>query len=193
MQPANNSVNLDTVVTLSWNKINNAAAYIIQLSTDSNFSTFVINDSSVTDTSKQILGLSSDTKYFWRVASINLGGISSFSTVWNFSTKTITGTEKLSSEIPGNYELYQNYPNPFNPSTTIRYALPNESKVNLTVYNLIGQIVRELKNDIEQAGFHEVNFNAGDLASGIYIYRISAESSDGLRKLNDVKKFILLK
>ncbi len=193
IQPSNNALNLDTTVNIVWSKIYNASFYIVQLSVDSTFNSFILNDSSVTDTSKQISGLSSNTKYYWRVASRNLGGNSSTSPTWNFSTKILTSVDRLSGTLPKEYKLYQNYPNPFNPSTTIRYALPKDSKVILTVYNLIGQIVKELKNDIEPAGFHELNFNAGNLASGIYIYQITAVSSNGTNKLNDVKKFILLK
>ena len=69
--------------------------------------------------------------------------------------------------------LYKNYPNPFNPSTTISYALPVSGHVNLTVYDMQGRAVRVLVNAQRAAGRHEVTFNAGGLASGLYLYRLN--------------------
>jgi hypothetical protein len=89
--------------------------------------------------------------------------------------------------IPEKYELLQNYPNPFNPSTTIKYSIPEEGYVNLTVYNIIGQNVAELVNEHLRAGYYEVTFNANNLGSGFYIYRITSE------KFNSTKKMLLIK
>lgn len=74
--------------------------------------------------------------------------------------------------IPPEYVLYQNYPNPFNPATKIRFGLPEEGLVNITVFNILGESVKEVVNDKFEAGYHEVEFNASNLASGIYFYRI---------------------
>lgn len=94
---------------------------------------------------------------------------------------------------PQTFQLEQNYPNPFNPSTTIRYAVPSESKVSITVINLLGQEVATLVNDIQSAGYHEVKFNASELSSGVYLYRINAISSIDSKEFSSTKKFILLK
>jgi hypothetical protein len=72
--------------------------------------------------------------------------------------------------------LDQNYPNPFNPTTTIGYALPWRSRVTLSVYTALGQIVTTIVNGEEQAGYHEVRFDGIGLASGVYFYRLQAGS-----------------
>src|SRR5690606_31667997 len=74
--------------------------------------------------------------------------------------------------IPTEYTLFQNYPNPFNPVTIIRYDIPKAGNVELKVYDILGREVKVLVNEIKSAGRYEVEFNASDLASGIYIYRI---------------------
>jgi hypothetical protein len=77
----------------------------------------------------------------------------------------------------------QNYPNPFNPSTTIRYDLPHNSFVNLTVYNKLGQQVTKLVNEQQPAGYHDVVFRGDGLASGVYFYRIQAGDFVASKKL----------
>ena len=86
-----------------------------------------------------------------------------------------------------NFELNQNYPNPFNPTTKISYSIPARANVTLKVYNMLGQEVTTLVNGTEEAGRHEVNFNASDLASGLYIYKIQSGN------FSQSKKMMLLK
>lgn len=91
------------------------------------------------------------------------------------------------SEIPVEYMLHQNYPNPFNPSTVIRYGLSQQSPVTLTVYNVLGQQVAELVNEVLAAGNYEVTFDASHLSSGVYLYRMQAGN------FVETKKFVLVK
>lgn len=113
---------------------------------------------------------------------------------WYQYTETMTDIEeKQINEKPIEFQLFQNYPNPFNPSTTIRYGLPRESHVKLTLYNILGKKIIELVNTTQQAGYHEVNFNASDFASGVYIYIIYSKALDGSRDFRSVKKLILSK
>jgi len=81
----------------------------------------------------------------------------------------------------------QNYPNPFNPSTLIKYSVPENGFVKLSVYNLIGEEVSLLVNEEVDAGFYEVTFNAVNLPSGIYFYRLQAGN------IIQLKKMVLLK
>jgi len=72
------------------------------------------------------------------------------------------------------YHLYKNYPNPFNPVTSISYQLPKKSFVNLSVYNILGQIVTTLVNEEKEPGFYTINWDASKFSSGLYIYKIQA-------------------
>ena len=90
---------------------------------------------------------------------------------------------QASPQTPGLFLLEQNYPNPFNPSTTIRYGLPSRSHVTLTVVNTLGQEVATLVQGEQEAGFHEAVFDATGLASGVYLYRLTAGSYVETRKL----------
>ncbi len=88
---------------------------------------------------------------------------------------------------PDKFELSQNYPNPFNPSTTINYNLPEAANVKLIIYNILGQEVKTLVNEFKEAGVHTVNFNASELNSGLYIYKIEAGSFTQTRKMTLIK------
>lgn len=91
------------------------------------------------------------------------------------------------SELAQAFELHQNYPNPFNPSTTISYTLRDPGHVRVQVYNVAGQLVQVLVDGYESAGMHEVNFDAGNLASGMYIYRMEFDDRAETRQMMLVK------
>lgn len=121
----------------------------------------------------------------------NLGG-----TVLNETLKSggeivlnedMNGLRISSVEIPVSFELAQNYPNPFNPVTTIKFAVPEASRVILKVYNAIGEEVNTLLDRDMDAGYFDVSFDASSLSSGIYFYTISAG------EFSAVKKMVLLK
>ena len=102
----------------------------------------------------------------------------------------VTGIENDEGEnqlIPDHYILHQNFPNPFNPSTTIKYEIPNTSKVSLKVFNTIGEEILLLVNEEQDAGLYEIDFDATGLASGIYFYKLIANN------FVQTKKMILIK
>lgn len=90
-------------------------------------------------------------------------------------------------ESPVGFKLEQNYPNPFNPSTRIDYVLPNSSKVTLEIFNMLGQKVVRLVDMRQSAGSHSINFDASNLTSGIYLYRIQAGSFSDIRRMTLIK------
>jgi hypothetical protein len=87
------------------------------------------------------------------------------------------------STTPHEFALAQNYPNPFNPSTTISWQLPVSGLVSLSVYNVTGQKVTVLVNEIQKAGYHSLEFNASSLPSGLYFYRLRAGNLDKMKKM----------
>ena len=125
------------------------------------------------------------------VASVNASYDINGSPLSGTANFTINGvlsvTENKNSVRPTQYMLNQNYPNPFNPSTTIKYSLPNNGNITLKVYNLIGQEVATLINSYQTSGEYAVTFNASNLSSGVYFYRLESGS------FNVVKKMLLMK
>jgi len=151
----------------------------------------------------------------FRVRSINSRGDSLFQIKWNFkgdintivstSSKNVTnpashldfnGSAAIESEeslLPIVYALSQNFPNPFNPSTSISFSLPFDSKIKISIYNAIGEFITNLADKVEQAGNHNITWNASSFASGMYIYTIEAEPLKGGNAFKSIKKMMLLK
>lgn len=99
----------------------------------------------------------------------------------------ITSVSPSLNNLPTQFALEQNFPNPFNPTTTISYSLPHESYVRLSIFNTLGQTVRTLVNQFEEAGNKSVSFDSGSLSSGVYFYRLQAGT------FSDVKKLLVIK
>jgi hypothetical protein len=110
--------------------------------------------------------------------------VGAIGTIFTLDIDSIVTSEKeIATTFPRTPFLTQNYPNPFNPSTTIRYALPERSHVTLAVFNTLGQQVATLAEGEREAGYHEVKFDASSLASGVYLYRLTAGDYVQARKL----------
>lgn len=99
----------------------------------------------------------------------------------------VTNIEPVSNTVPGTYALHQNYPNPFNPVTSIRFDIPKASNVKLVVYDVLGREVKTLVNEFKNPGAYELKFDASNIASGTYFYRI--EAGDFVQ----IKKMVLVK
>jgi hypothetical protein len=289
VSPANNAADQSVRPSFRWNKAARAERYRFELSSDQNFQNIVLLDSLVTDTVKNLASdLKWKTKYYWRVRAANIGGIGTYSAVFSFTTQkqpvaapsalqatwlqngrvrlqwadnstneagfiirrklgdslstnqftiidtvsagvtesfdstalqttlytyqitaytidsmysfsnmavlqTGTGVKDDLSGRPTEFSLYQNYPNPFNPSTVIRFAIPMESMVEITVYSLNGEAVADLMSEFKQPGYYEISFDGMNLSSGMYLYRIKAVPQAGGDAYIQTKKLLLMK
>jgi len=120
-------------------------------------------------------------KYEYRLKQLDYNGQFTY---FNLSSEVNVG-------LPTKFELSQNYPNPFNPSTKINYDLPVDSKVSIILYDITGKEVSKLVNEVKTAGYYTVAFNASNLASGMYFYRIVTEANG--KNFVDTKKMMLVK
>lgn len=112
--------------------------------------------------------------------------------IWYFDDIVLEERESVgienNKEIPAEITLRQNYPNPFNPTTQIQFGLPKSSEITLKVFNMLGQNIVTLAEGVYNEGLHSINFDATNLSSGIYIYKLSTK--DGFEKTN---KMMLIK
>jgi hypothetical protein len=97
------------------------------------------------------------------------------------------GEKNISSPIPTTYALKQNYPNPFNPVTKISYDIPKQGLVTMKIYDILGREVRQLVNEVKSPGSYSVDFNAADLSSGVYFYKLESMG------YSDIKRMMLIK
>ncbi len=118
---------------------------------------------------------------------LNVGATDGIIHTIGFTFGTPTNSGNQSSSVISSYELLQNFPNPFNPETTIGYSVPESGNVDLRVYNILGEEVAVIVNDFRNAGKHYSRFDASDLPSGIYYYKLSSGN------FSDIKKMTILK
>ncbi|OGU75798.1 MAG: hypothetical protein A2V93_06160 [Ignavibacteria bacterium RBG_16_34_14] len=177
------AVSQNRSVVLKWStasEINNFGFEVERKREESDWRIITfINGNGTTTSEKNYLYLDENItsgKYQYRLKQIDFDGSFEYSKI-----------VEVNFETPVNFELSQNYPNPFNPNTIISYSLPKASHVSLKVYNTLGQEVAALVNGIKEAGNHKIDFNASNLNSGIYFYKLETGN------FNEVKKMTLIK
>jgi hypothetical protein len=179
-------ISADSSIVFLWARNPSATKYRLWLADSSNCATDslpsspLLDDSTITDTSKTIRYLVPGRTYLWSVAGWNASGWGAFAPA--LQTPFVTAIIRTATP-PLAFALEQNYPNPFNPVTTIRYAVPHRSQVVMNVYNTLGQKVAELVKGEVEAGIHEVKFDGKNLASGVYFYRLQAGNFVQTKKL----------
>ena len=175
------------VVELQWitaTETNNQG-FEVQRSAGGEFETIAFVNGNGTTTQSQV--------YTYTDRSVNIGSYSYRLKQVDFNgTFEYSGVVEVDVPAPAVFALDQNYPNPFNPSTMISFRLAVDSKVSMTVFNVLGQEVASLLNGNLAAGSHQVTFDATSLNTGVYMYRIEAAGIDGTNFV-DVKKMILTK
>lgn len=129
--------------------------------------------------------LSVDNTYYYVVTALSRNWVESLPSA-PIAAVTTTSVEEPANQVLA-YRLDQNFPNPFNPSTNIRFELPENGHVTLTVYDMTGRTVAVLEDGFRASGVHTVQFNASNLASGMYVYRLTANSVQLTRKMMLIK------
>lgn len=104
-----------------------------------------------------------------------------------------SGVIETEVNTPAEFELYQNYPNPFNPSTIISYSLPVDGMVRISIYNAIGELVKDISGLMQSPGHNQYSFNASELGSGVYFYKVQFNSLKENLSFTSVKKMLLMR
>lgn len=185
LTPPDSSTVPTVTPTLTWTNVPTTDYYGVQVSFSPTFASYVVNDSNVSATNYTINPgtLVFGTQYYWRVFARNGLGRGPNSTTWKFTPINITGLTNNGSEIPNEYNLFQNFPNPFNPTTMIKFDIPANSNVKLTVYDVQGRESVSLVNEELSAGRYQVSWNASNLSSGVYYYKLESGNKVFTKKL----------
>jgi len=199
--PPNNILNIPVDTTLYWNSTVGAETYNLLLARSADYkpTSVILDITGLTDTTYHFKNLEPNALHYWKIRAVNKFGFGNWSESWRFKTNNPTGVED--EEItPTDYALEQNYPNPFNPTTKIRYSIPSNVSgeiaiVTLKVYDMLGNEVATLVNKQQAPGIYEVEFSPDNLASGVYMYKITVFdlSSNAGQNYVETKKMIYLK
>ena len=186
----------DGQVTLTWNAANDTTITKYQYRHRRNniwSSATDIPGSNAATTSYTVTGLTNNTRYDFVLYAVNDIGVSWIPSKTIYATPTVAaGKPALELDIPDTFSVAQNYPNPFNPETIITYELPQSEHVKLVIYNVLGQEIRTLVNDLKPPGRYVVVWDSRDelghpVSSGIYLYRMVAGD------FVQIKKMLILK
>jgi hypothetical protein len=181
---------LETYVTLLWDAVSNDDFnyYMVERSTDVEFADDFVSNALLVNYFEDH-DLEYDTEYFYRVYYVAAGANSDYSDVLSV---TLEWLDVDGEQLPTVYALHQNYPNPFNPLTSLSYDLPEDAMVNITVFDMMGRVVRTLVNGQQSAGYKSLQWNGTNnsghpISAGLYIYTIQAG------EFSQTRKMILLK
>lgn len=185
VSPANHTVVYGGSASLKWGGVDGAVGYTIQVSNDPSFST-VVKSATVYTSEYTLQNVSPSVDYYWRVRSEFAYSSSYWSDSHHFVRGVATSVEDETAQ-PGEFKLLQNYPNPFNPSTTIAYVLGESAQVTITVHSADGRLVATLVNGTVSAGSYTASFDAKNLSSGVYLYRMQTPKNVITRTMTLIK------
>ena len=199
LAPANEAVGLATEVESTWEEavdpdpietIHYRPAYVNALEDWQDTSLYVISEP--LEGTSIALTLEDNSQYYWGVIARDSDGFIVGSND-NIPNTLVVGTLSIDEDlVPNVFALHQNYPNPFNPTTQIRYDLPEDQFVSITIYDVMGRKIRSLMNTNQDAGYHTIRWDARNdmgevISAGMYIYTIQAG------EFRSTKKMVLLK
>ena len=186
--PPNMQADLPVLLSLRWRPAPSlrAVSYRVQIGKSADLASPIMDSTIVADTALGAPPLQYFTIYFWRVRGTNSVGTGTWSPVYRFRTVQVTGVEP-SPGVPSTFGLDQNYPNPFNPATMIGYQLPSPGHVTIIVYDVLGQEVERLVDEVQTAGRHAVPWDGSNRASGVYLVRMNAATFVSTKRMLLVK------
>lgn len=179
--PATGSGNVPADVQLAWSRVANASSYRLQVAKQFTFTAIVYSDSTLTDTTQLVTGLTSGQRYYWRVSSANQYGRSTNSSLANFTVGSAAVDDNTTT--PASALLAQNYPDPFATRTVIRFQIPSREEATLTVRDALGRTVATLINTTLDAGTYEHLFDRGALPAGVYYTHLSVHGASYTRSM----------
>jgi lysophospholipase L1-like esterase len=195
------SVSKEDSVVLSWQtalELNNSGFFVERSSgggawdelgfVNGSGTTHHIQNYSFTDDS-----LPASNTYEYRLKQVDSNGKFEYLGSLYVNVKVTTALDNYGAGTPKQFSLEQNYPNPFNPSTVIKYNVAEESRINLSIYNILGERIATLVNETQKPGIYEKTWTANNLASGVYFYILNAASVTGQHSYHFSKKMMLLK
>lgn len=185
VSPANHTVVYGGSAQLAWEGVDGVVGYTIQISNDPSFST-IVKSASVQTPEYTFHNVAPSVDYYWRVRSEFAYTSSNWSDNYHFVRGVATSIEDETAQ-PGEFRLLQNYPNPFNPSTTIAYVLGESAHVTITVHSADGRLVSTLVSGTVPAGTYTASFDAKNLSSGVYLYRMQTPKNVITRTMTLVK------
>lgn len=193
--PPNLEDNVPLTPQFNWDYIKGVSFYqIVVFKNNENESIF--NVLTVTNSySDPVTVLEPNTTYHWKIRGYSFFNSMEWSDIWEFTTSD-RGLNKGTggNQQPKVYSLHQNYPNPFNPVTQIKFELPEESLVSLIVFDITGKEIDALADGILSAGYHEVSWNAANVGSGVYFYRLDVQSMGSIKGIyKEMRKMIVAK
>ena len=185
--PTGLSVEFDGGILLSWNANSESdfLHYILDKAADSLFQTDQYSSITTTETSYIDTVYEDGATIYYRLSAVDTDGFESEFSELVFIHVVLGIDDKL---IPEVFALHQNYPNPFNPTTQIRYDLPEDAMVSITIYDIMGRSIRSLVNSKQTAGYRSIQWNATNdygkpVSAGVYLYRLQAGNKILTRKM----------
>jgi len=170
-----------TLITLPW--IDSDSAWVIAEAQGGN--NFRLTHSNIIILASLQEGLVPHTKPSWNIIYRSLNNPNDYLSILIDATDSskITGINTMGTTNLKSFTLYQNYPDPFNPSTRIEYTIPGNSYVKLQVFSVAGQLIKTLVSNNQEAGHYSVQFSGNNLSSGVYIYRLSVNNKNVIKKM----------
>ena len=181
--PENAATEIDTSLNLSWQVVDGAEFYKLQLSETSDFSTVFFEQDSISTLNFTVASLDYNTTYYWRCQAINLAGESDWSSTWSFQTKVATGIADVENAPFG----FQIYPNPSSENTNVNISLKETAFVSAEIFNVNGKKIKTLLNEKRIPGIYKIIWNTEGEKQGIYFCKVKTENSV------QTKKIVLLK